>query len=210
MVLTIDATILTKLAPHYTGARAERQATNIRLAGPFFPAALARHDISNLLRKAHFLAQVCEESWGFSDMKEEGSGEEYEGRRNLGNTSPGDGPRYKGRGFIQLTGRANYRAYGKTLGLDLLRHPELAEDPRNAVESACEYWTKRQLNPLADKDDLKTITRRINGRHMRGLAKRAAYLVQAKGLLVMELMSEVVAATEQDTKILIDRLQAIW
>jgi putative chitinase len=93
-VLTIDATILTKLAPHYTGPRAKRQAANIRLAGPFFPAALARHDITTLLRKAHFLAQVCEESWGFSDMKEEGSGEEYEGRRNLGNTSPGDGPRY--------------------------------------------------------------------------------------------------------------------
>ena len=209
-MLTIDATILTKLAPHYTGARAERQATNIRLAGPFFPGALARHDISTLLRKAHFLAQVCEESWGFSDMKEEGSGQEYEDRRNLGNTSPGDGPRYKGRGFIQLTGKANYRTYGKALGLDLLKHPELAENPKNAVESACEYWTKRHLNPLADKDDLKTITRLINGRHMRGLAKRAAYLAQAKRLLSMEFMSEVVAAAEQDVKLLADRLEAIW
>ena len=209
-MLTIDATILTKLAPHYTGARAERQATNIRLAGPFFPAALARHDITTLLRKAHFLAQVCEESWGFSDMKEEGSGEEYEGRKNLGNTSPGDGPRYKGRGFIQLTGKANYRTYGKALGLDLLRHPELAENPKNAVESACEYWTKRHLNPLADKDDLKTITRLINGRHMRGLAKRAAYLAQAKKLLSMEFMSEVVAAAEQDGRMLAGRLEAMW
>ena len=210
MVLNIDANILTKLAPHYTGARAERQATNIRLAGPFFPAALARHDITTLLRKAHFLAQVCEESWGFSDMKEEASGEEYEGRADLGNTSPGDGPLYKGRGFIQLTGKANYRTYGKALGLDLLRHPELAENPRNAVESACEYWTKRHLNPLADKDDLSTITRRINGRHMRGLAKRAAYLVQAKRLLAMELMSEAVTMAEQDAKVVADRLKAMW
>ncbi len=210
MVLTIDATILTKLAPHYTGARAERQATNVRLAGPFFPSALARHDISGLLRQAHFLAQVCEESWGFSDMKEEGSGEEYEGRANLGNTSPGDGPRFKGRGFIQLTGRANYRTYGKAMGLDLLRHPELAENPRIAVESACEYWTKRHLNPLADKDDLSTITLRINGRHRRGLANRAAYLVQAKRLLGMEFLSEAVAAAGRDATMLAERLRAIW
>ena len=96
------------------------------------------------------------------------------------------------------------------MGLDLLRHPELAENPRIAVESACEYWTKRHLNTLADKDDLSTITLRINGRHRRGLAKRAAYLVQAKRLLGMEFLSEAVAAAGQDATMLAERLRAIW
>lgn len=86
------------------------------------------HSITTPLRQAHFLAQVCEESYGLSDMKEEASGAEYEGRvRSLGNTHKGDGVKYKGRGLIQVTGRANYRHVGNELHLLLVSHPEMAE-----------------------------------------------------------------------------------
>ena len=149
----------------------------------FMPATLLRYGITTLLRQAHFLAQVCEESWGLSDMKEELSGSEYQGRKDLGNTHPGDGVRYKGRGLIQLTGRANYAKTGNELSLNLIDRPELAETPAIAVETACRYWTDRRLNQLADHDDLKGITRRVNGRKMLGLPSRARYLARAKTLL---------------------------
>ncbi len=126
---------------------------------------------------------MCEESFGFSDREENDSGARYNGREDLGNIHPGDGPRYKGRGFIQLTGRSNYETYGKALSLDLINHPEIADRVKIAVDIACEYWTKRHLNVLADKDDLHGITRRVNGLGMKGLATRALYLKRAKAAL---------------------------
>jgi putative chitinase len=104
-------------------------------------------------------------------MEEYASGAAYEGRAALGNTQPGDGPRYKGRGIIQLTGRLNYRVYGAALGLDLENNPQLAAVPENAVRIACEYWRRNNLNQLADADNLEAITRRING-GVNGLADR--------------------------------------
>jgi glycosyl hydrolase family 19 (putative chitinase) len=89
----------------------------------------------------------------------------YEGRRDLGNTQPGDGPRYHGRGPIQLTGRANYRSAGRDLGLDLERNPEKAADPDVAFRIAGWYWTTRNLNKFADLGDagVDDVTRLING-----------------------------------------------
>ena len=179
----IDNVLLSKLVVPYRGPRGVRQQNNIRLVGLVMPATLLRYSIVTLLRQAHFLAQVCEESWGLSDMKEELSGAEYQGRRDLGNTHPGDGVRYKGRGLIQLTGRANYAKTGNELNLDLVGQPGLAETPAVAVETACRYWADRNLNCLADQDDLKGITRRVNGRKMLGLPARAKYLARAKVLL---------------------------
>lgn len=85
---SVDATLLAQRVPPYHGARGTRQQTNIQSVGRFLPAALMRYAIATPLRQAHFLAQVCEESWGMSDLKEEATGSEYEGRKSLGNTRP--------------------------------------------------------------------------------------------------------------------------
>jgi len=135
------------------------------------------------LRLAHFIAQVAHESGGFRYMEEIASGQAYEGRADLGNTQPGDGKRYKGRGPIQLTGRANYRLFGRDLGIDFEQHPEIVAFPSIGLMAACRFWTMRGLNELADADDVVAITKRING-GQNGLADRQAYLVKAKALLL--------------------------
>lgn len=134
------------------------------------------------LRLAHVLAQLGHESDGFNAMEEYASGHAYEGRGDLGNTQPGDGKRYKGRGPIQVTGRDNYRRYGRKLGVDLERRPELASAPSIGLMVSCAYWTDRGLNALADRDDIKAITRKING-GLNGLADRVDRLAVAKALL---------------------------
>ncbi len=87
----------------------------------------------------------------------------YEGRADLGNTQPGDGSKFRGRGLIQITGRANYAACGEALGLDLINQPTLLELPQHAAMSAAWFWSMKDLNTLADKGDFVKITRRING-----------------------------------------------
>ena len=115
------------------------------------------------LRIAHFLGQTCVESAGFRTTEEFADGTAYEGRKDLGNTEPGDGPRFKGRGLIQLTGRSNYRAMGKTLKLDLENNPAQAAEPALSLVIACEYWKSRKINDAADQDDVMRVTRLING-----------------------------------------------
>ena len=141
------------------------------------------HGIDTPLRIAHFLAQVAHESDGFRAMEEYASGVAYEGRRDLDNSEPGDGQRFKGRGPIQCTGRANYRRYGRLFGIDLERHPELLSTPSLGLLAACAYWQANGLNALADRDDLATITKRING-GTNGLDDRRARLIVANGLLL--------------------------
>ncbi|MEH3122423.1 MAG: glycoside hydrolase [Sphingomonas phyllosphaerae] len=133
-------------------------------------------------RLAHFLAQLGHESDGFRAMEEYASGAAYEGRTALGNTEPGDGKRYKGRGPIQITGRANYRRYGRKIGIDLERRPELASAPSIGLIASIAYWTDKGLNALADRDDVEAITRKING-GTNGLDDRKARLAAAKALL---------------------------
>lgn len=101
------------------------------------------------------------------------------GRKNLGNTQPGDGYRFRGRGPTQLTGRANYRKLGRRLGIDLEGNPELALDIRYVLEIPACYWFDRGCNAIADADDLKAVTKAINGGHM-GLADRAAWLEKTR------------------------------
>lgn len=133
------------------------------------------------LRLAHFFAQLAHESGGFRYMEEIASGQAYEGRADLGNVQPGDGKRFKGRGPIQLTGRANYRLFGRALGLDFEAHPEIVALPSIGLLAACHYWRMRGLNDLADADDVVAITKRVNG-GTNGLADRQAYLAKAKAL----------------------------
>lgn len=148
-------------------------------------AALVEGSINTCQRKAAFLAQLAHESGELVYMEELASGAAYEGRLDLGNTQPGDGRRYKGRGPIQLTGRANYRAAGKALGLDLEGKPELVKTPEVGFRTSVWFWTVNQLNDLADigtLDAFRKITRKING-GTNGQADREYYWGQAKSAL---------------------------
>ena len=135
--------------------------------------------INTAIRMAHYLAQIAHESSELRYTKEIASGKAYEWRADLGNTHRGDGVRYKGRGLIQITGRANYQAYARYCGFDVVGSPELLERPLGAVRSSMWYWSKHGLNALADADNIKTITRKINGGY-NGLADREMYLARAK------------------------------
>ncbi len=146
-----------------------RQQGNICQVGLYLPAALTRFSINTVLRQAHFLADVCEEGWGLSDLKEEASGEEYEGRKKLGNTRLGDWVRYKGHGPVQLTGRANYARAGRELDLDLVGNPGLAESASVAVDTACLYPRRSRAGSTVSACS--------------GVKEHTAYLVKAKALL---------------------------
>jgi predicted chitinase len=132
---------------------------------PFIQQAMQEFEITTYLREAAFLAQLAHESGELKYMEEIASGADYEGRANLGNTQPGDGKRYKGRGPIQLTGRANYRKYGAKLGLDLENNPKSAATKEVGFRIAGLYWKDRGLNELADKgSQIVDVTRtRKNG-----------------------------------------------
>ncbi|WP_400190659.1 glycoside hydrolase family 19 protein [Hymenobacter sp. B81] len=124
---------------------------------------LAKYKINTPLRVAHFLAQIGHESCGFDAVREYASGAAYEGRADLGNVQKGDGVRFKGRGLIQITGRANYYALSRAFGVDFVKEPLLLEQPKYAALSAGWYWNSRNLNELADGNFFRTITKRING-----------------------------------------------
>lgn len=95
----------------------------------------------------------------------------YAGRMGNGSAGSGDGWRYRGRGLIQITGRANYAQAGAELGLDLIAKPELLEQPFFAALSAAEWWSRNGCNVLADTGDMATVTRKVNG-GLNGLADR--------------------------------------
>jgi putative chitinase len=142
--------------------------------------------ISTPIRMAHFLAQLAHESGELRYSEEIASGDAYEGRADLGNSEPGDGRRFKGRGLIQLTGRSNYEAYGKTRGKDYTASNKtdlLANDPFIAVDVSCWYWVENDLNILADKDDIRAVTKAINGGY-NGLEDRKSKLERAKFFLM--------------------------
>ncbi|NCE83550.1 glycoside hydrolase family 19 protein [Pseudomonas sp. Q1] len=141
-----------------------------RQAGVFVPvlnAAMGRYGIVGTARAAAFIAQVGHESGQLRYVREiwgpTAQQLGYEGRADLGNTVAGDGSKFRGRGLIQITGRANYAACGEALGLDLINNPQLLELPQHAAMSAAWFWSTRGLNTLADQGKFATITRRING-----------------------------------------------
>jgi putative chitinase len=178
----VDATLLHKIAPHVRGSKRQHQAAIIAAVGECCKAPLDEYSINTRFRIAHFLAQVCHESDGLCTTTEYASGEEYEGRKDLGNVNRGDGPRYKGRGLFQLTGRANYKKYGDVLGIDFVDDPEKAAEPATSLLIACEFWNENRLSEFADRDDIVTITRRING-GLNGIESRRAYLAKVKRAL---------------------------
>lgn len=152
---------------------------------PFIGPALAEFKLDVPKRAAAFLAQAAEESGEYRYMHEIASGEEYEGRADLGNIQPGDGVRFKGGGPFQITGRANYFACSAALGVDLIASPEKIQEPQYATASACWYWGTRSLSKLADVDWFREITRRINGGY-NGLSERVAYWARNRMILGLD------------------------
>lgn len=120
---------------------------------------------------AAFLSQCAHETLDFKHMKEIGGSldfKKYDPRyaprkaKILGNTKPGDGAKYKGRGYIQITGKYNYEQAGKALGLDLINKPELVEKPEVAAKVAVWYWKNRVANKVDSFKDTKDVTKSIN------------------------------------------------
>ena len=126
-------------------------------------AAMDKAGYTNKTERAMFLAQMAHESDNFKHAEEIHDGSDYEGSKILGNTQPGDGKRYKGRGYIQLTGRWNYGHYGKMVGVDLIKNPELAADPKVAADVAIAYWKERVNREAAKQGDVERVTYDING-----------------------------------------------
>jgi predicted chitinase len=168
---------------------------NLHRAGlyaPLLSAAMFEFDITSKKRRSAFLAQLAHESVELRYMEEIASGAAYEGRKDLGNIKPGDGKLYKGRGPIQLTGRANYRKFGRLLDLDLEGSPKLAAVPEHGFRIAALFWQQKGLNDLADQLTLqgsgadwklvRKITRKINGGY-NGLNERWAYYKSAIDIL---------------------------
>jgi putative chitinase len=147
--------------------------------------AITDGGIDTPLRLCHFMAQLAHESAAFQVTREFASGKAYEGRADLGNTQPGDGVRYKGRGLIQTTGRANYRR--ATIAIRKLNSnaPDFEADPVQleafpwALLAGIIYWQSRNINAAADRDDIVRVTKLVNGGR-NGLADRTQYLRTAK------------------------------
>jgi predicted chitinase len=142
---------------------------------------------------AQFMAQTNHESWDFSRLKEKGMGKGYFAKKYdpkhspktakiLGNKNVGDGEKYHGRGFIQLTGRDNYRMAQDALNIPLLQQPELAERPDIAAKIAIWYWQTRVKPHINNFNDTKAVTQKINPA-MRGLQDRHAKFMDYKNIL---------------------------
>ena len=171
-----------------TGCNAPRAAAWL----PHLQATCGIFAIDTPIRAAAFLSQIghesgrlafCREIWGPTPAQLR-----YEGRRDLGNTQPGDGKRFMGRGLIQLTGRANaancrdgLREYLPDVP-DFEAHPEQIEQPRWAAMSAGWFWSSHGCNAIADTGDTERLTRRING-GVNGLDQRMALYARASAAL---------------------------
>jgi putative chitinase len=131
--------------------------------------AMRKWGITTPLARAHFLAQCAHESGNFKYKKEiwgpSGAQQRYEGRRDLGNVVDGDGKRFMGRGYIQVTGRANYTQFNKGVSENVISNPTLVES-KYVAETAAWFWKTRKLNNLAIDDttaSVRRITKVING-----------------------------------------------
>lgn len=184
MILTSDQ--LRKIVPLIKPASVEAYM-------PYLSTVLPKYEIDTPQRIAGFIAQVAEESINFSYTLERDTGEQYEMNAALGNTIPGEGKLYKGRGLIQITGKANYYNCSMHIFGDerLLKHPELLQGPEYAVTSACWYWKDRELNAVCDQPEdyvhtgihhytkIQWMTVKING-GLNGIAIRLANYQRAK------------------------------
>ena len=172
----LTAQQLQAVMPKLDAARANR------LLKPL-AAAMKEFDITTPKRQAAFLAQVAHECGELRYLEEMFSNlDAYENRADLGNTRPGDGKKYKGRGPLMLTGRANYQAAGRALKLELEAKPDLVLEPEVGLRVAAWYWKAQGLNDLADRGDFREITKRVHGDYAH-LDARQRYYRQARQAL---------------------------
>ena len=142
-------------------------------------SCLQRFEINTVPRIRHFLSQTAHESGGLRWMEELASGSAYEGRRNLGNTSPGDGRKYKGAGVIQLTGRHNYQKFA-----DFIKDQNVMQGHSYVAQvypfnSAGFWWKNNNMNALCDRGGtVKEVTKKVNGGY-NGLSDRQRYYDKA-------------------------------
>lgn len=174
------------MRPEQLATAIDCRLTRAALWAPHLDAAMVEYGIDTPARQAAFLAQVAHESGRLVYVKElwgpTNAQKRYEFREDMGNTEIGDGFKYRGRGLIQVTGRANYRQCGAALGLPLEDHPEQLEQFKYAAQSAAWFWMSRGLNELADRGDFRAITRKING-GFNGYDDRLALWKSAQGVL---------------------------
>jgi predicted chitinase len=144
---------------------------------------LKKFNITTPARIEHFLAQTAHESGGGRYVKEIASGEEYNGREDLGNTQPGDGPKYRGAGYIQLTGRANYQEFA-----NYMKDPRVMEgvdyvSQHYPFTSAGFWWQSNHMNELCDGNPtVAQVTKRVNG-GLNGLEDRENYYLRSKKVI---------------------------
>jgi predicted chitinase len=143
---------------------------------------MEKYNINGPLRKAAFLAQVAHESGVFRYKEELASGDAYEFREDLGNSKNGDGRKYKGHGFIQITGKTNHLAFAIDFGFTIEDALDYLKSDEGACMSAGWFWNKKHLNVFADKGEFKKITKIINGGY-NGLTERTAYYEKALKVL---------------------------
>ncbi|MDA0161679.1 hypothetical protein OM076_15480 [Solirubrobacter ginsenosidimutans] len=153
---TIDPDALRHVCPNLDAVAARRIADGLG-------EAFMRFEINTPRRAAMAVAQWGHESDHFKTATEYASGSAYEGRKDLGNTQPGDGRRFKGRGRIQITGRANYAAIAKALELDCVNNPDVLAEPPNSELASGYWWFSHDCNGFCDRDDFVGLTKRING-----------------------------------------------
>jgi hypothetical protein len=133
---------------------------------PAVRAALVEHGITERPGIIAAIATIRVEAPTFEPINEYGGPaywSQYEGRQDLGNVLPGDGVRYHGRGFIQLTGRANYAAYGRALGVPLEDEPDLALEAATAARIFARYFSDRAVHVSAREGDWVAVRRKVNG-----------------------------------------------
>lgn len=138
---------------------------NIEKYLPLILSALKEQGIDDPKMALYALATIRVETAGFEPINEYASGQAYEGRKSLGNTQAGDGVKFKGRGFIQLTGRSNYTNYGKELGIDLVNNPALANNPKTAARILALYLKKNEgrLRSALNSGNLAAARKVVNG-----------------------------------------------
>ena len=164
--------------PEPTSTEKIEECGSIKLPEPnkLLIEAMKKFGILTPIQRAHFLAQCAHESGGFKWVREFASGTAYEGRSDLGNTQKGDGVKYKGRGYIQLTGRANYTKFRGSVTDDVVSNPILVEQSYVA-QSAAWFWKTRNFNSIAvddSVDSLQKVTKRVNGGY-NGYEERKKY-----------------------------------
>lgn len=178
-MIALTAPQVMQVMPHVTPERVD-------LFLPALNQGMADYGVDTKLDVAAFLATIAEESGELHWTKEiwgpTAAQARYEGNVALGNTVAGDGTWFRGRGLIQVTGRANYKRMGGLLGLPLAVRPSLLEQPVYAAMSAVVFWWDQGVSTVADRGDFRRVTKIVNG-GLTNIERREAYWVRAKAVL---------------------------